>query len=310
MRADPRRRHRSQSHQCRIDRDHGAGDQCAGDAVSVPLRSSICTRCWMGRSATRSSTASNLTASSGLTFYDSGARSIYNTVRPVTSIADLKGLRIRVQQSELMVEMIRSLGAEPVELPYGQVLTGLSTKLIDGAENNWPSFVTTDHYKFAGFYTLTEHTMSPEVLVMSKKAWYGLSPKTDRKTLPRRSAAIEPLHARAMARSRRALAQAGGRLRRHDRHAISTASRSRPRWRGSTPRRGKIPRSRVDRSEFARWTELAAIPQQDGPVERPASLAVRSRVRIVQVLRAVPIRWRILSIAALELRRRRGARPR
>src|SRR3954467_12240682 len=98
----------------------------------------------------------------GLTFYDSGARSIYNSVRPIRSIDDLKGLRIRVQQSEQMVEMIRSLGADPVELPYGQVLTGLSTKLIDGAENNWPSFVTTDHYKFAGYYTLTEHTMSPE----------------------------------------------------------------------------------------------------------------------------------------------------
>jgi tripartite ATP-independent transporter DctP family solute receptor len=111
----------------------------------------------------------------GLAFYDSGARSIYNSVRPVTSIADLKGLRIRVQQSEQMVTMIRSLGADPVELPYGQVLTGLSTKLIDGAENNWPSFVTTDHYKFAGYYTLTEHTMSPEVLVMSQKAWAALS---------------------------------------------------------------------------------------------------------------------------------------
>jgi tripartite ATP-independent transporter DctP family solute receptor len=111
----------------------------------------------------------------GLAFYDSGARSIYNSVRPVTSMADLKGLRIRVQQSEQMSAMIRSLGAEPVELPYGQVLTGLATKLIDGAENNWPSFVTTDHYKHAGFYTLTDHTMSPEVLVMSKKAWSDLS---------------------------------------------------------------------------------------------------------------------------------------
>jgi TRAP-type C4-dicarboxylate transport system substrate-binding protein len=60
-------------------------------------------------------------------------------------------------------------------LPYGQVRTGLATKLIDGAENNWPSFVTTDHYKYAGFYTLTEHTMSPEVLVMSLKAWASLS---------------------------------------------------------------------------------------------------------------------------------------
>jgi tripartite ATP-independent transporter DctP family solute receptor len=87
----------------------------------------------------------------GLTFYDSGARSIYNSVRPVRTLADMKGLRIRVQQSELMSNMIRSLGAEPVELPYGQVLTGLATKLIDGAENNWPSFVTTDHYKYAGY---------------------------------------------------------------------------------------------------------------------------------------------------------------
>ena len=111
----------------------------------------------------------------GLAFYDSGARSIYNSVRPVRSIADLKGLRLRVQQSEQMSDMIKSLGADPVELPYGQVLTGLATRLIDGAENNWPSFVTTDHYKYAGYYSLTEHTMSPEVLVMSKKAWASLS---------------------------------------------------------------------------------------------------------------------------------------
>jgi tripartite ATP-independent transporter DctP family solute receptor len=111
----------------------------------------------------------------GLAFYDSGARSIYTSVRPVRSIPDMKGLRLRVQQSELMSDMIRALGAEPVELPYGQVLTGLATKLIDGAENNWPSFVTTDHYKYAGFYTLTEHTMSPEVLVMSQKAWQSLA---------------------------------------------------------------------------------------------------------------------------------------
>jgi len=116
----------------------------------------------------------------GLTFYDSGARSVYNSVRPVRSIADMKGLRIRVQQSELMSSMIRALGAEPVELPYGQVMTGLATKLLDGAENNWPSYVTTDHYKFAGYYTLTEHTMSPEVLVMSLKAWQSLSDEEQR----------------------------------------------------------------------------------------------------------------------------------
>jgi tripartite ATP-independent transporter DctP family solute receptor len=116
----------------------------------------------------------------GLTFYDSGARSLYNSVRAVRTPADMKGLRIRVQQSELMMNMIKVMGATPIELPYGQVNTGLTTKLIDGAENNWPSYVTTGHYKSARYYTLTEHTMSPEVLVMSLKAWESLSPD-DRK---------------------------------------------------------------------------------------------------------------------------------
>ena len=64
---------------------------------------------------------------------------------------------------------------ESVAMPYGQVLTGLATKLVDGAENNWPSYVTTGHFKYAGYYTLTEHTMNPEVLVISKKAWSSLS---------------------------------------------------------------------------------------------------------------------------------------
>jgi tripartite ATP-independent transporter DctP family solute receptor len=111
----------------------------------------------------------------GLAFYDSGARSIYNSVRPVRSLDDLKGLRIRVQQSQIMADMIKALGAQPIELPYGQVMTALSTKLIDGAENNWPSYVTTNHYTAARYYTLTEHTMSPEVLIMSARAWEGLS---------------------------------------------------------------------------------------------------------------------------------------
>jgi tripartite ATP-independent transporter DctP family solute receptor len=116
----------------------------------------------------------------GLTFYDSGARSVYNSVRPIRTPADMNGLRIRVQQSDLMMDMIRALGAVPVALPYGQVLTGLSTRIIDGAENNWPSYVTTNHYKSAPYYTLTEHVMSPEVLIMSRRAWDELSPD-DRK---------------------------------------------------------------------------------------------------------------------------------
>lgn len=113
----------------------------------------------------------------GLTFYDSGARSIYNSIRPINSLADAKGLRIRIQQqSELQREMMTAIGAEPIPLAYGQVLTGLSTGIIDGAENNWPSYVTTGHYKVAQYYTLTEHSMAPELLVMSQKAWDALAP--------------------------------------------------------------------------------------------------------------------------------------
>ena len=112
----------------------------------------------------------------GLTYYESGARSIYNSVRPIRTLEDAKGLRIRVQQSDLQKAMIRAMGAEPIALAYGQVLTGLSTGIIDGAENNWPSYVATNHYKVALHYTLTEHSMTPEVLVMSRKAWDGLTP--------------------------------------------------------------------------------------------------------------------------------------
>jgi tripartite ATP-independent transporter DctP family solute receptor len=111
----------------------------------------------------------------GLTYYDSGARSIYTRSPPVRGLSDLRGLKIRVQQSDLVIRMMRALGAEPVVLPYGQVLTALSAQLVDGAENNWPSFVTTDHYKVAQYYTVTEHTMGPEVLVMSRRAWQELS---------------------------------------------------------------------------------------------------------------------------------------
>jgi tripartite ATP-independent transporter DctP family solute receptor len=113
----------------------------------------------------------------GMTFYDSGARSIYTVRQPVRSLANLRGLRVRVQQSELMENMVKALGATPVGLPYGQVLTALSTNLVDAAENNWPSFVATGHYKVARYYTVTEHTMGPEILVMSQRAWQELSPE-------------------------------------------------------------------------------------------------------------------------------------
>ncbi len=111
----------------------------------------------------------------GLAFYTAGARSIYNRTRPIRVLADLKGLRIRIPQSELMKNIIGALGADPVILPYSQVKIALATGLIDGAEHNLPSYVSTGHYKLAPYYTFTEHTMGPDVLMMSMRAWEELT---------------------------------------------------------------------------------------------------------------------------------------
>ena len=112
----------------------------------------------------------------GLAFFESGARSVYTVRRPVRTIDDIKGLRIRLQQSDLMIEMFAALGAVPVILPYTRTKTALMTGLIDAAENNWSSYVATDHHSVAPYFALTEHTMTPEVLIMSMKAWRSLSP--------------------------------------------------------------------------------------------------------------------------------------
>ena len=103
----------------------------------------------------------------GLAFYDSGARSIY-AKKPVKTPADAKGLKIRVQQSDLWVALISAMGANPTPMPYGEVYTGLKTGLIDAAENNIPSFDTAKHVEAVKFYSKTEHSMAPEILVMSK----------------------------------------------------------------------------------------------------------------------------------------------
>lgn len=107
----------------------------------------------------------------GLAFYDSGARSIYTVKKPVKTLADMHGLKIRVQQSDLFVSMIEALGANPTPMPYGEVYTALKTGIIDGAENNWPSYESSRHFEAAKYYNLTEHSMVPEVLVFSKKIW-------------------------------------------------------------------------------------------------------------------------------------------
>ena len=112
----------------------------------------------------------------GLAYYDSGARSFYTKGKPIKTVADMKGMKIRVQQSKIFVDLINALGGSATPMNYGEVYSGLQTGIIDGAENNPPSLWTSKHYEVAKYYSLDEHSMVPEVLMMSKKAWDGLSP--------------------------------------------------------------------------------------------------------------------------------------
>ncbi|MGV8952124.1 MAG: TRAP transporter substrate-binding protein [Cypionkella sp.] len=113
----------------------------------------------------------------GLAFYDGGSRSFYNSQKPITSMADMAGMKFRVMQSDMFVDMVSALGANATPMPYGEVYSSIQTGVIDGAENNWPSYDTSGHYEVAKYYTLDQHLIVPEVLVMSKKSFDKLSPE-------------------------------------------------------------------------------------------------------------------------------------
>jgi tripartite ATP-independent transporter DctP family solute receptor len=107
----------------------------------------------------------------GLAWMDAGARNMYDTKKPIKTIEDLKGLKMRVIGNPMFVDMMNALGGNGVAMGYDQVFSALQTGVIDGAENNPPSFVFDNHYTAAKFYSLTEHLIVPEVVVLSKKAW-------------------------------------------------------------------------------------------------------------------------------------------
>lgn len=111
----------------------------------------------------------------GLCFYDSGSRSFYNTRGPIRTPEDMKGLKLRVPGSDLYIAMVKSLGADAVPMPLDEVYQSLSQGVIDGAENNWPSFDIGRHYEVARYYSLTRHLLAPEAFVMSKISWDKLS---------------------------------------------------------------------------------------------------------------------------------------
>jgi tripartite ATP-independent transporter DctP family solute receptor len=111
----------------------------------------------------------------GLAFYDSGERSVYNVRRPLRTPADLAGMKIRVPPSDIFIGTGRALGANPTPLPYGETFSALQTHLIDGAENNWPSFHTSRHFEVARYWSNTRHSCSPDVLLMSSRRFDAMT---------------------------------------------------------------------------------------------------------------------------------------
>lgn len=112
----------------------------------------------------------------GLCFYESGARGFYTARRPVQVPADLKGQKIRVQNSDLFVAMVEALGGDATPMSFGEVYQALIQGVVDGAENNWPSYESSRHFEAARFYAPTDHVIAPEVLVVSAYRWNKLSP--------------------------------------------------------------------------------------------------------------------------------------
>lgn len=112
-----------------------------------------------------------------LAYYDGGARSFYNSQKPIASIDDLKGMKFRVMQNDVFVDMMSALGANATPMPYGEVYSAIQTGVIDGAENNFPSYDSSGHAEVAKYYTLDQHLMVPELVAVSKATWEKLSPE-------------------------------------------------------------------------------------------------------------------------------------
>ena len=111
----------------------------------------------------------------GLGFYDAGSRSFYTKDRPVHVPSDLKGLKIRVMESVTAMDMVRSMGGSPTPISWGELYTSLQQGVVDGAENNPPSFYLSRHYEVCNYYILDEHTFLPDVLVAGTHLWEKLS---------------------------------------------------------------------------------------------------------------------------------------
>ena len=116
----------------------------------------------------------------GLCFYDAGSRSFYTIDRPIEHPDDLKGLKIRVMKSITAMEMVKAQGGSPTPISWGELYTALQSGVVDGAENNPPSFYTSHHYEVCKYYSLNEHTMVPDVLIISHRVWQKMTDQEKR----------------------------------------------------------------------------------------------------------------------------------
>ncbi|WP_178987148.1 TRAP transporter substrate-binding protein [Winogradskyella schleiferi] len=111
----------------------------------------------------------------GLCYYDAGSRSFYTSKKAIRSPEDLKGLKIRVQNNQMGINMVNTMGGDATPLAYGELYTAIQQGVVDGAENNPPSFVSSNHYEISKYYTLDEHSSVPDVLLIGTKYWDKLS---------------------------------------------------------------------------------------------------------------------------------------
>jgi tripartite ATP-independent transporter DctP family solute receptor len=123
-----------------------------------------------------------------LAWYDAGARSFYNSKKPIMKPEDVVGMKVRVMNNDLYSGMISALGGNPSPMAFAEVYQSLKTGVVDGAENNWPSYESTGHFEVAKFYSMSQHLIIPETLCINAKVWQGLSPE-DQKIV--KEAAVE-----------------------------------------------------------------------------------------------------------------------
>jgi len=110
-----------------------------------------------------------------LAWYDSGARSFYNSQRPIAKPEDVSGMKVRVMNNDLYSGMIAALGGNPSPMAFAEVYQSLKTGVVDGAENNWPSYESTGHFEVAGYYSLSQHLIIPECVCINADVWNALS---------------------------------------------------------------------------------------------------------------------------------------